>query len=148
MTREPVGRLLVVRLGSLGDLGHTLPAIPFVKDRAKTILELADQTAFVMKRRPLVLDEKTVGLLAGEAGPRLQRLRERLHLFESWDVFALEAEIKAFAEAEGVGFGKIGPPLRGVLAGGALAPDISRTLAALGRDESLARLDDALSTTN
>lgn len=131
-----------------GDEDRLLRAIPFVKDRARTILDLADQTLFVLRRRPLTLDEKTVGLLAGEAGPRLARLRERLSLFQSWDVFALEAEVKAFAADEGVGFGKIGPPLRGVLTGGAVAPDIARMLAALGREESLARLDDALSTPN
>src|SRR5690606_26411021 len=74
-----------------GDEDRRLRAIPFVKDRARTILVLADQTLFVLRRRPLTLDEKTVGLLAGEAGPRLARLRERLSLFQSWDVFALEA---------------------------------------------------------
>ena len=93
------------------------------------------------------LDEKTRGLLTDETRARLARLRERLGLFGSWDVFALEAEIKAFAADEGAGLGKIGPGLRGCLAGGAPAPDLARTLAALGREESLARLADALSPT-
>jgi glutamyl-tRNA synthetase len=78
---------------------------------------------------------------------RLGRLRDRLALFQSWDVFALEAELKVFAEAEGVGFGKIGPPMRAALTAGSTSPDIARTLAALGRDESLGRLDDALQQT-
>jgi glutamyl-tRNA synthetase len=123
-------------------------AVPFLKDRAKTTLELADQAAFVLKQRPLTLDDKTRGLLNDETRARLSRLRDRLALFQSWDVFALEAELKSFAEEEGVGFGKIGPGLRGVLAGGAPAPDLSKTLVALGREESLGRLDDALSTPN
>jgi glutamyl-tRNA synthetase len=122
-------------------------AVPLLKDRAKTTLELADQAAFVLKTRPLALDDKTRGLLTEETRARFQRLRDRLALFASWDVFALEAELKAFAEEEGVGFGKIGPGLRGVLAGGAPAPDLARTLAAIGREESLSRLDDALSST-
>ena len=126
---------------------ETLPrAIALVKERAKTTLELADQLAFVLKRRPLALDEKTLGLLNEETTARLRRLGERLALFSAWDVFSLEAEIKAFAEDEGVGLGKIGPALRGVLAAGAPAPDIARTLAALGRDEALGRLNDALSS--
>ena len=129
-----------------GDEAQLVRAMPFLKDRAKTVVELADQAAFVLKRRPLELDEKTRGLLVGEGRDRMERLRQRLALFESWDVFALEAELKAFAEDEGVGFGKIGPLLRGILAGGAPAPDLSKTLAALGGDESLARLDDALSS--
>ena len=70
-------------------------AMPFVKDRAKTILDLADQTAFVLKSRPLTLDDKAKALLSGETLDRLARLRERLSLFQSWDVFALEAELKA-----------------------------------------------------
>ena len=124
-----------------------LRAMPFVKDRAKTTLELADQTAFVLKARPLALDEKARGQLAGEAGERIGRLRERLALFESWDVFALEAELKAFAEDEGVGFGKIGPAARAALTAGVPSPDLAKTLAALGREESLGRLDDALQQT-
>ena len=122
-------------------------AMPFVKDRAKTILDLADQTAFVLKSRPLTLDDKAKALLSGETLDRLARLRERLSLFQSWDVFALEAELKAFAESEGIGFGKIGPPMRAALTAGSTSPDIALTLSALGRDESLGRLDDALQQT-
>lgn len=129
-----------------GDEARLMRALPFVKDRAKTILELADQTAFVLKRRPVPLDDKTKGLLDEEGRGRLSRLRQRLGLFKSWDVFALEAELKAFAEDEEVGFGKIGPLVRGVLTGGSPSADLSKTLAALGFDESLGRLDDALST--
>ncbi len=129
-----------------GDVDRLVQAVPFVKERAKTTLELADQTAFVMKRRPLALDAKVQAALDEETRARLLRLRRRLGLFEAWDVFALDAEIKAFAEEEGVGLGKIGPGLRGMLAGGSLAPDLSKTLSALGREESLGRIDDALSS--
>lgn len=122
------------------------PAIALVKDRAKTTLELADQLDFVLKARPLALDDKTRSTLTEETRARLSRLGQRLACFESWDVVALEAEIKAFAAEEGVGLGKIGPGLRGVLAGGAPAPDLAKTLAALGKGEALARLDDALSS--
>jgi glutamyl-tRNA synthetase len=126
------------------DEARLLQAMPFVKDRAKTVLDLATQTAFVLKNRPLALDDKSRGLLTEETVERLSRLRQRLSLFESWDVFALEAELKAFSEDEDVGFGKIGPPMRACLTAGSTSPDIARTLAALGREESLGRLDDAL----
>jgi len=129
------------------DEARLLRAMPFVKDRAKSILELADQTAFVLRPRPLAIDEKGRGLLSGESGERIGRLRDRLKLFASWDVFALEAELKAFAEEEAVGFGKIGPATRAALTGGAASPDIAKTLGALGREESLGRLDDALQQT-
>jgi glutamyl-tRNA synthetase len=56
----------------------------------------------------------------------------------------LETVLKSFAESEGVGFGKFGPALRGILTGGAPAPDLNKTIAALSRDEAIGRLDDAL----
>jgi glutamyl-tRNA synthetase len=84
-----------------------------------------------------LLNEETVG--------RLARLRDRYATAETWDVPSLEALNKAFAEAEGVGLGKIGPALRTVLSGGSPAPDLAGALVALGKDESLGRLDDALS---
>jgi len=124
-----------------------IKALPFIKDRAKTILDLITQTEFALKARPLALDAKTIGLLEGEGGSRISRLRERLAAFADWDVESLEVELKAFAEDEGVGFGKIGPSVRGSLTGGSISPDIARILCALGRDESLERLDDALQQT-
>ncbi len=129
------------------DETRLLRAMPFVKDRARTLLELADQTGFVLRRRPLQIYEKALPLLANESGARIGRLRDRLRLFASWDVFALEAELKAFAEEEAVGFGKIGPAVRAALTGDGVSPDIAKTLAALGREEALGRLDDALQQT-
>jgi glutamyl-tRNA synthetase len=129
------------------DEARLLQAMPFIKDRAKTLLELADQTAFALKVRPLSIYEKGLPLLSGESGERIGRLRDRLKLFASWDVFALEAELKVFAEEEAVGFGKIGPAVRAALTGDGVSPDIAKTLAALGREESLGRLDDALQQT-
>jgi len=129
------------------DEDRLLRAMPFLKDRAKTTLELADQSNFVLRQRPLAIFEKALPLLTGESGQRIARLRDRLKLFASWDVFALEAELKAFAEEEAVGFGKIGPAVRAALTGDGVSPDIAKTLAALGREESLGRLDDALQQT-
>jgi glutamyl-tRNA synthetase len=143
-----VGEVLAARglVLSADEIAALAPAIGLVKDRAKTTLELADQLGFVLATRPLTLDDKARGLMTEETVARLGRLRDRLALFESWDVFALETEIKNFAADEGVGLGKIGPALRGALTGGTPSPDLAKTLAALGRKEALARLEDALSS--
>ena len=130
--------------GEIVDTAVLLPAMPALKVRSKTIVELADQCAFVLAVRPLELPPKTLELLTEETRARLARLRERLAGLGAWEAPELEAELRAFAEAEGVGLGKIGPVLRGVLTGGRPAPDLSWTLSALGRTNSLARLDDAL----
>jgi glutamyl-tRNA synthetase len=119
--------------------------IPFVRDGAKTTLELADATVFALKRRPLTLPDKAKELLTEETRERLGRLREALSNAETWDVPSLEALNRAFAESEGVGLGKIGPALRAVLSGGSPAPDLAGALVSLGKPESLGRMDDALS---
>jgi glutamyl-tRNA synthetase len=120
-------------------------AIPLLKEGAKTILELADLTLFVLKARPLELDAKTVKLLDDETRERFARLRERLAGEANWTHAALSDQLRDFAADEGVGMGKFGPALRGILSGGAPAPDLASCLAALAREESLGRIDDALS---
>ncbi len=130
-----------------GGLQRLGAAIPLVKDGAKTVLELADLTLFVLLPRPVALSDKAVKLLSDEAAARLRRLRTHLSSIPHWAPGVLEAELRAFAEAEGVGLGKIGPALRAALSGGVPAPDLASALMALGREESLGRLEDALSPT-
>jgi len=119
--------------------------IPFVRDGVKTTLELADAVGFALKSRPLELPPKALEQLTEETRARLARLREALAQVSDWSVTGLEVAVRAFAEADGVGIGKFGAPLRSVLSGGAPAPDLAGTMTALGRDESLGRIDDALS---
>jgi len=120
--------------------------IPFVRDGAKTTLELADATVFALTRRPLDFADKARELVTNEeTRARLGRLRAVLAAAPAWDVPSLEGVNRGFAESEGVGMGKFGPALRAALSGGAPAPDLAGALVSLGKDESLARLDAALS---
>jgi glutamyl-tRNA synthetase len=136
----------LARRGETADPAALVTPVAVLKGRAKTVVDLADQLAFVRSRRPLELDPKTVAQLTEETRARLTRLSERLRTASDWTVPALEADLKAFADAEGVGMGKFGPALRGCLAGSKPAPGLAETLVALGREESLGRLDDALSS--
>jgi glutamyl-tRNA synthetase len=119
--------------------------VPLVRDGAKTMPDLADATVFALKQRPLDLPEKALALLTEETRARLARLRVALTDQQEWAVAELEAALRAFAANEGVGLGKIGPALRAVLSGGSPAPDLAGALVSLGKEESLGRLDDALS---
>jgi glutamyl-tRNA synthetase len=148
-------RLAGLTLSSLARTGHPLPGdadvrlervIPLVKEGAKTIVELGQLSLFALKVRPLELDERTKGQLTEETRARLVRLTERLAQAPVWSVPMLEQELREFAAEEGVGMGKFGPALRGVLSGGATAPDLASSLAALGPDEAIGRLNDALCT--
>jgi glutamyl-tRNA synthetase len=128
-----------------GDEALILRTVPFVRDGAKTTLELADAVMFVLRSRPMDIPEKVRGQLDAEMLGRIGRLRAALATVGDWGFDPLAAALRAFADAEGVGMGKFGPQLRAILAGSAAAPDLAGTMTALGRDESLARIDDALS---
>ncbi|HTX51219.1 MAG TPA: glutamate--tRNA ligase, partial [Caulobacteraceae bacterium] len=119
--------------------------IPLVKEGAKTILELADLTLFALKSPPPPLDDKARSMLTGEVRGRLGRLAQTLAAAPDWTPAALADQMRTFMESEGVGFGEFAPALRPILAAGAVAPDLASALAALGRGESLARIEDALS---
>lgn len=117
-------------------------AIPVLKKRAKTIPDLAEQARFVLAKRPLVLDEAAKSLMKDDVKQRLKRLMQKLAAETQWEHAALAAALKAFAAAEGVGLGQIGPGLRAALTGGTPAPDLGQALEMLGRDEALARIAD------
>lgn len=142
---ELVGAVLHARGEDLAEpVRQRLPElIGCLKEGAKTTLELADALGFLLKRRPFALDAKTTSLLTDETRARLSRLRETLACV-AFERASLEVAIRSFAEAEGVGIGKFGPALRGVLSGGSPAPDLATTLFTLGKTEALARLADAL----
>jgi len=119
--------------------------IPLVKEGAKTTLELADLVLFAMKQRPIALEPKAVALFTDEVRGRIERLAAALAQASDWTVTGLADAMKAFADSEGVGLGKFGPALRAILAAGAVAPDLASALFALGREEALARIEEALS---
>lgn len=121
-----------------------LNAMPVLKERAQTLADLEAQTFFLLRKRPFVLEGKQAKPLQGDGLERLVRLKGHLNEHGDWSTEALGECLQAFAEAEGVGFGKVGQPLRAALTGGAPAPDMSFVLSVLGRDETLRRLEDQI----
>jgi len=116
-------------------------ALPSLKTRAKTLKELVDGAAFIIAERPLALDEKATKLLSDDARNVLGRLLPRLEAVD-WTANALEAEVRGFAEAEGLKLGGVAQPLRAALTGRSVSPPVFDVMAVLGRDEALARIRD------
>ncbi|MBN9432193.1 MAG: glutamate--tRNA ligase [Bosea sp.] len=116
-------------------------ALPGLKERAKTLVELKDGAAFLFANRPLALDEKATAILDADARGLLKRLHAVL-IETEWTVEATEAAVKAFAEAEGLKLGKVAQPLRAALTGRSTSPGIFDVLMVLGREESLGRIAD------
>ena len=121
-----------------------LAAVPTLKARVKTLVELAENAAFFFKARPVELEPKAATLLTLEARSLLGDLVERLRTARSWDAAELEALVRDFADSRGLGLGKVAQPLRAALTGRTVSPPIFDVLAIFGREESLARLGDIL----
>ena len=110
-----------------------------LKERAKTLAELADNAAFLARTIPLPCEPKAAALLTPEA--KLM-LREAAQALASTDFSpaSLDAALRAFAEKSARKLGQVAQPLRAALTGSITSPGIDATLAALGRDEALARI--------
>jgi glutamyl-tRNA synthetase len=121
-----------------------IAAMPGLKERAKTLLELIDGARFIVANRPLALDDKAAALLTAEARRLLGELVQDLAATEPWTAEATEQAVRAFAERQGVKLGGVAQPLRAALTGRITSPPIFDVLAVLGKIESLARLQDQL----
>jgi len=114
-----------------------------LRERAKTMKEMAASSLFFF-REP-VMDEKAVAKhLTPEAKAVLGELRAAFAAVGEWTAPALHGALQAFAEARGLGLGKVAQPLRVAITGGTVSPPIDATLAVLGRERVLQRLDRAL----
>ncbi|MEM9357183.1 MAG: glutamate--tRNA ligase [Pseudomonadota bacterium] len=116
--------------------------IPALQERAKTLVDLIDGSAFLIAERPLAMDEKATKMLSDEARANLGKLVLSLADLEPWSSEAIETAIRAFLEQEGLKLGKIGPPIRAALTGKGVSPPIFDVLAVVGRQEALDRLRD------
>jgi len=122
-------------------------SMPGLKERAKTLLELAEGALFLAEERPLAVDEKAKVLLDNpEAREILGHAYSGLKSVSDWTAESLDLTLRNMSEAEGIKLGKIAQPLRAALVGRTTSPGIFDVLAVLGRDESLARIADQITT--
>jgi glutamyl-tRNA synthetase len=126
---------------ALGDKAKTrlIAAMPGLKERAKTLVELATSAEFLFTDGERELDPQAEKLLTSEARSLLGELvTEFSHV--DWKASVLEEKTRAFAEAKGVKLGQAAQPIRAALTGKTSSPPVFAMLEVLGRDESLARL--------
>jgi glutamyl-tRNA synthetase len=128
--------------------GKLLAAMPGLKERAKTLVELAEGARFLFAERPIPLDDKAAAVLTPAATATLGELLPHLDAVEPWTAEALEAAVRQFAERAGVKLGAVAQPLRAAVTGRTTSPGIFDVLAVLGKADSLARLHDRASGPN
>jgi glutamyl-tRNA synthetase len=122
-----------------------LAAMPGLKERAKTLVELAEGAAFLFAERPLAIDEKAAALLGEKPRTVLSGAHAALQAVTGeWNATSTEAAIREFATANGLKLGAAAQPLRAALTGRSTSPGVFDVLAVLGREESLARIADQI----
>ena len=124
---------------------RTAKALGLAKERAKSLAELAEQTAYFFTRGAPAMDPKAAEKnLTPEAKPLLAAARELVAANGVDAPHDLEAKFRALAAEKGVGLGKLAQPVRVAVTGSTASPPLFDTLALLGKDEVLLRLDAAL----
>jgi glutamyl-tRNA synthetase len=137
----PDGGGLAARIGADG-WSKLERAMPGLKERAKTLIELIDNAGYLFAERPLALDDKAEKQLDAAGRETLAALLPELRDVEPWTPEVLEACVRSFAEATGRKLGKVAQPLRAALTGRTTSPGIFDVLQVLGREEALGRIAD------
>lgn len=119
-----------------------LAAMPGLKERARTLVELIDGARFIFAERPLAMDERAAAILDDGGRATLAALLPLLRALADWSAPAAERVVRDYAERNAIRLGQAAQPLRAALTGRAASPPVFDVMAVLGRDETLARLAD------
>ena len=116
--------------------------LPGLAKRAKRLTDLAEGAAIYLKERKIELDEQAKEALDDDAKARMASLKSALEATESWQTQTLDETISAFTKNNDLKMPMVGKPLRAALVGTTQAPSLGEIMVALGREETLARLED------
>ncbi len=147
---QRIAHLLSPHMGRLGidpSEGADLRAVVVAQQaRAKTLVELAQISAFVYQDFDTYDAASAKKHLRPAAVPALTRAREALELLalEDWDAETLERTLEQVAVGLGAKMGKVAQPLRVTVVGRAASPGIGVTLELVGKEATLRRIDRAL----
>ncbi len=119
-------------------------ALPALKERAKTLVQLVESTYFIRAQRPLDFDEKANSILDEEARSVLTDAHHALENVESWDQETISKVLKRLAESKDFKLGKVAQPIRAALTGRATSPGAFDVLMILGQEEALHRIADQM----
>jgi len=141
LTREVVQRLAAMHGLHADETGaaRVRTLMPGLKERAKTLADLSESAAFLLRPTPLQFEPKALALLTPESKATLRQIAPVLAATD-FTAPALDGALRQFAENAGRKLGQVAQPVRAALTGSTMSPGIDETLAALGRDEALHRI--------
>ena len=125
--------------------GHALGEVAMLlRDRAKTLVEMAESARYFYQA-PQSYDEKAAKKqFKPETADVLANASARLQALGEWDATSIQSSLDACAEELGIGFGKLGQPLRLAVTGGTQSPSMADTIALIDQQDVLARLGRAI----
>ncbi|MFU8838391.1 MAG: glutamate--tRNA ligase [Thiohalomonadaceae bacterium] len=145
---ERIARLLSRHMGDLGIDPAPYPPLAEVvvaqRERAHTLVELAEISAFYYRDFEGYDEKAAKKAFKAEALEPLRRVRQKLVDASAWERVMLHDAVAQTVEELGVGFGKVGMPLRLAVTGGAPSPDLDLTLQLIGKEACLRRIDKAI----
>jgi len=115
-----------------------------LKERAKTLLELSENAEIYALTPPLPVDDKAAGILDADGCGHLSKLGEIFAGLDDWTHDSIQEKTRTYADSVGIKLGKAAQPLRAALTGRTVSPSIFEVMEILGREETLARLEDVL----
>jgi glutamyl-tRNA synthetase len=116
-----------------------LTLMPSLKERAKTLVELADAADFLYADGPRVLDPQAERVIAENGGHILAELGPTFQNSD-WRADVLESVARSYADGHNLKLGKVAQPIRAAITGRTTSPPIFDVMAALGREEAMARM--------
>ena len=115
-----------------------------LRERAKTLLEMAESMRYFY-HAPEAYDQKAQAKQFKQAtADVLQSASSGLSSLDDWSATGIQSALDACVESLGIGFGKLGQPLRLAITGGTQSPSLADTLALIEKSDVLARLDAAI----
>ncbi|MGA8260186.1 MAG: glutamate--tRNA ligase [Arenicellales bacterium] len=114
------------------------------RERSKTLVELVERSRFFFQDVQ-EYDPKAVSKhLKDNAVDILACLRDHFQSLEPWTAQVIHERLTSVAGELDVGLGKVAQPIRIAVAGGAVSPPIDETLAILGREKTVQRIERLL----
>ena len=141
---ERLRPFLVDRGAQLATEPALIDVVSAQRERAKTLVEMADLSLFFYQDSIAIIDAKNQAALAAAPRPALVALAEALKALPEWTKEAIHTAIEAISTAHGLSFGKLAQPLRIAMTGTGISPPIDVTCQLLGCERCLERLAKAL----
>ena len=111
-----------------------------LKERAKTLIELADSSAFYVTDGVMSFNEKAQSLIDSAPEGLFAELAKELDALENWTEENVDASVRNIAEKLDQKLGKVAQPLRAVLTGSNSSPGIFEVMIVLGKSQTLKRI--------